>query len=505
MRHTARTSNPAAPGPLAAAIALSVALTIGAYGQSRVTGGTQPGHSQAASTQGRSDRVNVVIFLIDTLRADRLGVYGYDRRPTSPHIDALAREAVVFEQAYAPSPWTLPTVVSLLTSTLPCEHGTLHDGQRLSDSLEPLAERFKRLDYGTLSLYANAFASPNFGMDRGYDFERAGVETEGKRVGRVLNRQPQRPFFLYIHNTEPHTPHRFAPPHTDGFRDVPPETREKIRRRYLTYRRLTRIDHAENRPVGFTDNTEEQDEQMAALTAMLDDYTELYDASVRLADTHVGSVIDALQQCHLWDNTLFIVLADHGEEFNEHGGWLHDQSAYEELMAVPLIIRFPHGQYAGRRIQSVVSLIDVLPTIFAYLEAPDGARGARGRDLMPLIRGDQPDRTDDFIIPGMRVNRKKYYRPWKDSRGDTNVVVRRGKWKGIWNAEPDELELYNLAIDPGEQHEVSAANPDLALAMRLMARLSFKDCRKNRAEPPKPSDKPEGETLENLRALGYVD
>ena len=505
MRDTSNVMAGRPAGVCRVAIAIILLVVTGAYGQSAPTGEARPTGSGAARARRVAEPVNIVIFLIDTLRTDHLGVYGYDRRPTSPRIDALAREAVVFEQAYAPSPWTLPTVASLLTSTLPCEHGTLYDKQRLSDSLEPLAERIKRLDYATISLYANAFAGPNFGMDRGYDFIQACVETEGKRVGKILDQQPTRPFFLYIHNTEPHTPHRFAPEHTDGFRDIPSSTRDKIEGHYTAYRRLTRIDFAEKRPVGFTDNTEEQKREMAALSAMSDDYIELYDASVRLADTYVGSVIDALRERHLWDTTLFIVLADHGEEFNEHGGWLHDQSAYEELMSVPLIVRFPHGQYAGRRIQSVVSLIDVLPTIFAYLDAPEVARGARGRNLMPVIRRNQLDRTEDFIIPGMRINRKKYYRPWKESRGDTNVVVRRGKWKGIWNAEPDTLELYNLAADPDERHDVSAANPDLAMAMQLMARLSFQDCRRNKAAPPRRSDEPDKETLNNLRALGYVD
>lgn len=451
-----------------------------------------------------ADRPNVVIFLIDTLRADRLGVYGYDRRPTSPRIDTLARESVVFEQACAPSPWTLPTVVSLVTSTFPCEHGTLDNRQQLSRSLEPLAERFQRLGYTTLGSYANPFAGPDYGLDRGYDVLRSARKTDGKQVGRLLDEQPDRPFFLYIHNLEPHSPLVFAPAHTDGFRDVPRLTRNKIRTHYTLYRRATRVDFAEDRPLGTTDNTSRQDRYMAALTSMLDDYNELYDASVRLADERVSLVIDELKRRGLWDNTLFIVLSDHGEEMNEHGGWLHDQSVYEELVHVPLVVRFPSGQYAGRKLHTVVSLVDVLPTIFDFLETPEAARGARGRSLMPLIRGDE-SAADEFIVPAMRWNTKKYYRPWKESRGDINVVVRRGKWKGIWNVEPKTLELYNLTGDPGERHDISAATPKLAADMLLFAQAWFEECGTNAVEPPAKNADPDEETLQKLRSLGYID
>ncbi len=451
------------------------------------------------------EKPNVVIFMIDTLRADRLGIYGYDRRPTSPRIDELAREAVVFEQACAPSPWTLPTVVSLMTSTFPCEHGTLNDRHMLSKQLMPLAERMQRLRYTTLGLYSNPFAGPDYGLDRGFNVLQPDRNSGGEKVGRLLGTYPNKPLFLYIHNIEPHTPHHYAPKHTDGFRDIPREIRRDIKKNYVGYRSLTRIDFFENQPLGTTDNTQEQDRRMAALTSRLDDYNELYDAAVRLADTRVGTVIDELKRRGYWENTLFILLSDHGEEMNEHGGWLHDQSVYEELVHVPLIVRFPRGQYAGRRVQSVVTLVDVLPTIFDFLKQPRFASGARGRSLMPLVRGESSAEDEDFLIASMRINTKKYYRPRKESRGDINLVVRHGNWKGIWNVEPKTLELYNLASDPGEQHDVSSENTEMSLVMKLFARQYHEKCRERSANPPERTIQLDDETLEKLRSLGYVD
>ena len=469
--------------------------------------GERPAQRPASGTN-RPGQVNIVIFLIDTLRADRLGVYGYTRRPTSPHIDALAREAVVFEQAYAPSPWTLPTVVSLLTSTFPCEHGVLHNRHRLGDGFEPLAARLKRLDYRTINLYANPFAGPRFGAACGFDalISRGRQQSDGATVAAALGEPAATPFFLYIHNTEPHNPYDYAPAHVDGFRDIPPETRRWFEQQNALYRRLTRVDFDHGRPPGTTDNTADQQRVLAELHARAADYCELYDAAVWAADQRLGSVVDALKARGVWEDTLFIILADHGEEFGEHGGWEHDQSVYEELMRVPLIVRFPRGQFGGRRIRSVASLVDVIPTLAQYLDQPALAAGARGRSLLPLISGAEPDRDRGFHIPGMRMNRKKHFRPWKEARGDTNVVIRHAMWKGIWNVEPDTLELYDLAQDPREQSSVSAQHPELAADMLRVARAWYQECGGRGAAPAAtPEEELDEETRQNLRALGYID
>jgi len=448
---------------------------------------------------------NIVIFLIDTLRADHLGVYGYDRRPTSPRIDELAREAVVFEQAYAPAPWTLPSVVSMMTSTFPCEHGTLDDRHVLDKGLRPLAERLTMLNYATFGFYANSYVSENFNMDRGFNVLQQSHATGGKMAAKLLDAYPQEPFYLYIHNVEPHTPHGFAPLHTDGFRDIPKPRRQEIKKQYESYRSLTRIDFYENNPLGTTDNTDQQLLRIAALTDMKSDYIELYDAAVRQADMRVGEVIDVLKKRGVWDKTLFVLVADHGEEMNEHGGWLHDQSVYEELIHVPLIIRFPQAEFGGRRVDRVVSLIDVMPTIFEHLEKPGFSRNARGKSLAPLLRRDADLPEEDFRVISMRINTKKYFRPGKELRGDVNIVVRRGQWKGIWNVEPDTLELYDLANDPGEQHDLAKENSQMALVMRLFAQDYYERCSENARHPPVRKIKLDDETLDNLRALGYVD
>lgn len=453
--------------------------------------------------------VNVVIYLIDTLRADRLGAYGYEK-PTSPNLDALARDGVLFENADAPAPWTLPSVPSIKTSTFLCEHGIVVEGQRLSPGIWTLAERLKRVGYHTASLYVNDFAGPLTGMDRGYDICRKfRAYIEPQDVERWLAERPaDQPFLLYIHTIEPHNPFNASLSRARRFGNVSQFQNERMMRLLSYYRRVLRVDWTQRREIGRTDNTALQDTILQNLHQLLDQHNALYDATIHEADERVGATIEALRRHGLWENTLFIVLSDHGEEFAERGAYLHSQSVYQELAAVPLIVRFPHNQHAGKRVSTVVSLIDVLPTIFDTLGRPDLTYGARGRSLMPLVTGDEDPGRTPLAVTIMRDNRKKYYRPWAESRGDRNLSVRStdGQWKGIWNLDLNTFELYDLFSDPGEGNNVAAEHPNLIEAMIAHARPWYEQCLAS--APPVEEVALKGidpETLRNLAALGYID
>ncbi|MBN2448729.1 MAG: sulfatase, partial [Phycisphaerae bacterium] len=437
--------------------------------------------------------------------ADRLGTYGYHEHETSPFIDQVAAHGVVFENASAPAPWTIPSVASLFTSTYPCEHNMLSKFNSLSASANTLAERMKRLGYSTYSLFGNSFIGPQFGMSQGFDHLRQKGRNGGPEVNELLGPNPSLPLLIYIHNMEPHDPYHYAPPHTPGFRDVSPEARGRMKAAFHGYKSAAEFDYGAQLPLGTNDKSAEQDENLAKLRAMRDDWSELYDACVRLADSRVGSLAKLLHDREFWDNTLFIVVADHGEEMNDHGAWLHDQSVYEELMHVPLIVRFPNDQFAGRRISEPVSLVDILPTILDYIDREHEATGARGRSLMPLIRGETDQRGEPLFVPGLRINTTRYYRPWVETRGDVNVVIRQKQWKGIWNADIDTFELYDLSADPFEKYDVRTAHADLVAAMRTHAQSWYEGCRTQTQETGTVDySKLDEATLRNLRALGYI-
>lgn len=450
-------------------------------------------------------RPNVVVFLIDTLRADRLGAYGYDK-PTSPRIDALAAKGTVFTHCYAPAPWTLPSVVSLMTSKFPCEHGVVVDGQKVSASAETLAERMKQAGYQTASFYANPYAGPTSGLDRGFDQCAFHRFTDGKVLDAWLDTAGDKPFFLYIHNVEPHDAYAAPQRLIKEFGSCPNDQKQSIGKMLLHYRRLTRVDFAAGRPVGTTDNTDEQTQLMRQLADHLDEIKVMYDAAVRLADERVGSVIDALTRRGVWDDTIFIVTADHGQEFCEHGGWQHDQSEYEELVHVPLIVRQPPCTPHVDKLDAIVSLVDLAPTLADRLQL-EASPSWHGRSWYAAMEAGAPPAQDDQpVIPSIRINRKKYYRPYKESRGDTNIVVRLGSWKGIHDVEINKYELYDLASDPGEQHDVAADHPDLVAQLRAASGSWLRACvAAGAGQSGEPAGKMDDVVRERLRSLGYVD
>jgi len=461
----------------------------------------------AAESQVEKPRVNVVLFLIDTLRADHMSLYGHDRQ-TTPFLDQLGKNSVVFDRAQAPAPWTLPSVPSIHTSTFPCEHGVTRDKQAIRPEIPTMAERFKRMDYHTISLYVNNWAGPITNMNRGFDVCRkpdAKFFVDGPQVSRQLRTRPDKPFFFYIHNIEPHNPHNALPQLISRFGSVSPQTRGTIGRLVRrNYNSQLKWDWDHGQALGTSDKTAAIDAVLAQLHPLLTQHKLLYDAVVLEADMRVASVVKSLKADGLWKNTLFIVLADHGDEFEDHGHYLHSQSVYQELTHVPLLVHFPGSEYAEKRVPRVVSLLDVLPTVFDYLGRPDLIGGARGRSLMPLIRGEEGDPPEPFIITTVRINRKKFYPPWGATRGNINVALMtpEGRWKAIWNADSDTVELYDLASDPHELNNVCAEQAERAGAMAAYARHYYDRCIEGSLDVPE--NEMSADDVENLRDLGYL-
>ncbi|MGI9432180.1 MAG: sulfatase-like hydrolase/transferase, partial [Myxococcota bacterium] len=206
-----------------------------------------------AACSGGAPPHDVVIFMIDTLRADHVGAYGYARE-TTPNIDAFAAEGVLFERAYAPAPWTLPSVVSLMTSTFPCEHGVVLDGQQISPALVPLAEHLRMRGFATASFHANSYAGAISGLDRGFDVSEARDYTDGERVGGWLDEVgPDRPVFLYVHNIEPHTPYKAPSAEAERFAPVTVLARHDVNRLLGRFQGLGRVDWSKGRAPGTTE------------------------------------------------------------------------------------------------------------------------------------------------------------------------------------------------------------------------------------------------------------
>lgn len=445
----------------------------------------------------------VIIYLVDTLRADRLSIYGYPVN-TSPNLEAIAAESVIFERAYAPAPWTLPSVASLITSTFVCEHGLVTERKKLNSSIKTLAQHLNDIGYFTGGFYNNLYVGPLSGLDRGYEYFETRTNERAEDVRDFLNRAADRPFLFYLHSVEPHDPDRVPYAFIQKFGSVDLETRQAYHEALQHYNRLRTVDWVARQPPGTTDNSNEQAEAFGDIAAFREPVQILYNAAVLYADDNLGDVVDILKQTGVWNKAVFIFLSDHGDEFAERGGWGHDQSVYDELMRVPLIVHFPNHEFAGQRVSEAVSLVDVMPTIFDYLRVPELCEHCRGDSLLPLLR--QPTGREDSAprVFAQRINEKRYNRESTQRHGDVNVVIQKDHWKAIWNDEVPSLELYDLRSDPSEQFDLSSAHPAVALSLEQHAAAWLRECETQRRNPQEIYG-PDQETIKQLRALGYFN
>lgn len=448
---------------------------------------------------------NLVLYLIDTLRADRLSGYGYSR-VTSPAIDALMAQSVTFLQASAPGPWTSPSIVSLFTSKHVCSHRVLTDGQAIQSTWKTITTELQAKGYATHAIYLNPYVEKTGIAGQ---FLAAGVAEHDNQGSLTQNLDPSwlhPPFFMYIHSIEPHDPYRPPMSFQERFGSPAKVIQEELQETITAYIDLTRRKSQARMGLDEESASRRQKEKTDILLSLRQEASDLYDGEVAFADHNLSRTVQQLKNHGVWEKTIFVLVSDHGEELGERGGWRHDHSVYEEMIRSPLVIRFPRDAYAGKRITTPVSLIDVVPTLMSYLGADDkDLEHWDGQNLMPLISSED-DRVSASRprIVSMRMNFKKYYKPYKESRGDINVVVRQDNWKGIWNIEPDTFELYDLSVDNGERIDSSSSQTGLARRLKKLAVREFGEC-SSRMLQPQTSKVLGPKEIEALRSLGYVD
>ena len=309
---------------------------------------------------------DVIFIVVDTLRADRLHLYG-SPRPTSPALDALAADAVVFDRAYAPSPWTLPSVASILTGLGPGAHTATETDRTLPEEVETLAERLVARGYEAAFFGVNPYLLPSRGLDQGFEPYQgldglSGAALNDRVSGYLRTRSPERPLFLYVHYFEPHCP--YEPPEALAA-SLPPLA-------VATGRALTADAWA-----GLPDCYQLSGPDGAAQLSV-DAYLDAYDGEVLQADGLVGSLLETLRTRGLYDGALIAVAGDHGESFWESGDYGHGRTLDEAAVRVPLVIRPPGG--GARRVSEPVSLTGLAPTALL-------AAGVSPAAMPPRLRG----------------------------------------------------------------------------------------------------------------------
>ncbi|MEO8132232.1 MAG: sulfatase-like hydrolase/transferase, partial [Bryobacteraceae bacterium] len=494
-----------------AALAMAVLLAGGAF----VLGGRTSAQAQAPNAVakgGNQDKPNVLVIVMDTVRADHLSLYGYER-DTSPNLKKLAADSVVYTQTMAPSDMTLTSHASLFTGLYATWHGAYCQppeaahGRVLNPGATTLAETLSAKGYSTLGVAANLYLRADFGLQRGFQnfriprpvpvlgadeswyLLRIGMRrlmnlvvntsqfdrlfTRGDDINqelyKVMEAQGRAPFFAFVNYMDAHFPY------------IPPAP-------------FDRLFPGKDDKLLQGDLEEAQERVMRGKSFKPSEYNHLlsqYDGGIAYTDAQIGKMMDWLKQRDLYDNTLIVVTSDHGEAFGERNLVLHGNSVYQNLLHVALLIKYPKKAATGV-VSDPVSLIDIAPTILTAAGVPVDSK-IQGRNL--LANASMPKRdlfSESFPCPVPHP-------PECILSGCTSRALLTWPYKLITSSS-GKYEVYDIAADPNELHDLTAAQESKAteLGTELKAWVKTMPAR------PKQQVKLDGDAVQRLKSLGYV-
>jgi arylsulfatase A-like enzyme len=437
---------------------------------------------------------NVLLIVIDTLRADRVGWYGTNRQLT-PFLDSLAERGTVFWNAYAQGSWTAPSVASLLTSRYQSQHQVASFDSVLADEELTLAEVLRRSGWVNGGFTANVVLGGRRGYQQGFDrwvtvqgdvpptasfLPDPRTKPRAHHVHQqvrtwledVQRQRPAAPIFLYLQYMEPHTP--YGPP---------PDAVERMLARHPDPARGRAVLDALRQPPNLRQWNLPDPEFLAPIE-------DLYDAEVYDLDRELRTLFADLERRGFLANAVVIVTADHGEEFMDHGRMQHASSLYEEIIHVPLLVRVP-ADTTRRDAREMVQLIDVAPTILALAGVP-APPSFEGRTLTSPATDRRFAYSEQTRDPAQALGVKV-------QRHERSVVAGSHK---LLLAVGGDIEAYDLANDPAEHHADGLPAPD---RQRLQATMTDAWRRAQRNPSPPRRQRLDADTRDRLRALGYAD
>ena len=457
--------------------------------------------SRLQGTKVRSDKpYNVLLISLDTTRKDHLSCYGYPRE-TSPNLDDLARDSLQFDRAVGVSNWTLPAHASMLTGLYPTTHGAHWAGLleeddeprvpagALAKSCDTLAEVLDEAGYRTGGIVANHWLRKSMHFDQGfehYDDRLPNPPPEPPPPYRQadeiieetlawLAQEDERPFFLFLNLLDPHAPFNPPPPFNARYRS---NKKGPVLRSWgiQFYTETVNLVNLHNRP-------------LSPRTQQL--FFNRYDAEIAFLDHELGRLFDWLREEGLYDHTLILVTADHGESFGEHGLMAHGVGLYEPEVAVPMLIKLPYSERTGR-VDYGVQHVDIFPTVLDVLDHPDPPL-VQGQTMLEPIERDLY--VEEYICDRMarmwpRVNKRQ----WALYRGDLKLLA----------DSTGHMELYDLASDPHEENDLAqerAEDREALYSALLQWHERLKPLEDN---PSAPDDFDSEETIKRIQGLGYL-
>ncbi len=457
------------PWPYFTAAGILLLVAIATQFEIRFPSRAEGSVEQIETLRDRED-LSVLFVLIDTLRADRLGIYGY-ARPTTPNLDALGRSGIVFTHVLSQSSWTKTSMASLWTATFPANNGIVRYSDGLPAEAVMPAELFRDAGYRTAGIWRNGWVAPNFGFDQGFDFyvnprpgrERARLQRGNPSAGGLegndedvatsafefIDNYGRDRFFLYLHLMDLH--------------------------QYVY---------------------DDKAEQFGT------SYSDVYDQSINWTDRLIAAVLAKLDDVGVLEKTLVVIAADHGEAFLEHGYEGHARNLYGEVTRVPLLIALPFQLPQGIRVDAPVSNVDIWPTVLDLVGLPP-LPGADGRSLVPEILAAARGGSDGG---GERPIFAHLDRRWGRAKEESDplVSVTEGSLRLLLPLDdPGDAELYDLAADPGEKQNLADARPADRDRLSAEVRAHMENASIPWGQAPAEVELDEMR-LNQLRALGYM-
>jgi len=432
-------------------------------------------------------RPNVLLFLCDTLRADHLGCYGYTR-PTSPRIDEFASGALLFENALSSSPWTKPSMGNLFTSLYPHQHLAFYWEDNLQNECLTPAEIFRNFNYSTFAIQTNVLVTQYYNFHQGFQrfdeiiYEKADKVTE--KFNSWVRKKRSKPFFAYLHFMDVHLPYE-AP--MEFNRIFEPEPIDSV---------LNDIPGAYEVRILNEVGLSPQDKQH---------FINMYDAEIRYFDHYFGQIIDNLKKLGIFEDTIIVLTADHGEEFWDHNGCEHGHTLYNELIHVPLIIKYS-SKLQSKRIKTYVKLQDLTPTLLNMCRIKNTIE-FRGRNLFLDTKSGKPQQEEIFFEAiGFGAEKKGVVKDgWKlientGKKDEDALELFLEMTRYIMPEYEKGYELYNINQDFQEKYNLINDRPQIFERLKTYLEL-FKS---ESFERRKTKDKDREKKLKHLKSLGYV-
>jgi arylsulfatase A-like enzyme len=433
--------------------------------------------------ESSDNQPNIIFIVVDCLRSDHLGFYGYHRQ-TSPNIDQFAQKSIVFNNAYCHSSWTKPSVASILTSLRPNSHGAIRTYDALPDRALMISEVCKNNGYTNGFFNGNnPYIEKKFAFDQGFKYYVSTKDINAEKLTNeflfVLKEVKKKKFFAYLHYMDVHLPYSQNPYNFSFSENVPDHFFSPQDALVKEIRQLTAFNKLSDTEKHYLES--------------------LYDGQIKFVDENIGRLLDFLKDNHLYENTIVVITSDHGEEFWEHDNFEHGHTLYDELLHVPLIISAKNFEHVI--VENRVRLLDLVPTVLEMADIKTDGLNFQGVSLLQSFESGSKNKEFPVFAAGTLYGREKFCLIDRNIKLIHNNQDSKIFFELIGSNNNEEYELYDLKTDPDERINLIHVNKEMAKRLKKDLSSIIKN-KKSLAHTRQVELDPE--IKKRLKSLGYL-